>query len=82
MSAADAMHVKAIYLFDAPRPLPAGTEKYDAMAAAGQAAEDLMQVNLSAARLRISYVLPVDDEQMKRLSSGHRASGRFSGSRE
>jgi hypothetical protein len=44
---------------------PAGSEQGDVVAPPGEPAEDLVQVDLGSAGLRVSAVLPVDDEDSR-----------------
>src|SRR6267143_1565147 len=44
------------------RPLPGTAQKVDAVTASGQSCEDLPEMKLGAARLRIFVVLPVEYE--------------------
>jgi hypothetical protein len=49
---------------------PTGYEQRDVVAPLGKPAEDLVQMDLRTARLRVSAVLPVDDEDSRSGSRG------------
>ena len=62
MTPSGPVHVDAVDAHATGRAVPARREERDAMTARGEPAEDLVQVDLGAARLRVLAVLPVDDE--------------------
>src|SRR4051812_24726627 len=64
VSPPNALDTDAIEVGAGWRSLPTGTDQSYSVPVAGQPAEDLEEVDLGPARVRVGQVLPVDDENV------------------
>ena len=70
MAAGDAVDLDPVQAGPARRTLPCADQRDDVVAAAGEAAEDFVQVDLGSAGQRVRAILPIQDEQLQRASPG------------
>src|SRR5690606_33780696 len=68
IAAAHAVHIHPVHALPAGAAGPGRDEQGDAVAPSGEPAEDLVEVDLRAARARIQPVLPVHDEEVQARS--------------
>ena len=61
---ARAVHAQPVELGGGRGPGPAARDEVDDMTPAGESAEDLVQVDLGPARVRVRAVVPVDEQQL------------------